>query len=194
MSEFILNTDENVYIPAEDSYLLAENLEIKEGASVLEIGTGSGIVAMYASRLTDKIAVTDINFDACELARKNFEDNNIENIEILFGNLFEPVKNRKFDVILFNTPYLPTEEEDIIDSDLNYAFDGGSDGRKIIDRFLNEVKNHLNEGGCVQIIQSSLSNTEQTLVKLDQLGFIAEVAKSEKFFFEEIVLINAYMI
>ena len=81
MSEFILNTDENVYIPAEDSYLLAENLEIKEGASVLEIGTGSGIVAMYASRLTDKITVTDINFDACELARKNFEDNNIENIE-----------------------------------------------------------------------------------------------------------------
>ena len=95
--------------------------------------------------------------------------------------MFEPVKDKKFDVILFNTPYLPTEEEDIIDSDLNYAFDGGSDGRKIIDRFLNEVKNHLNEGGCVQIIQSSLSNTEQTLVKLDQLGFIAEVAKSEKF-------------
>ena len=108
--------------------------------------------------------------------------------------MFEPVKDKKFDVILFNTPYLPTEEEDIIDSDLNYAFDGGSDGRKIIDRFLNEVKNHLNDGGCVQIIQSSLSNTEQTLVKLDQLGFIAEVAKSEKFFFEEIVLINAYMI
>lgn len=194
MPDFIINTDENVYVPAEDSYLLADNLEIENGQSVLEIGTGSGVVAMYASRLTDKITVTDINFDACQLAEKNFAENGIENIEVLFGNLFEPVKDRKFDVILFNTPYLPTEEEDIIDSDLNYAFDGGSDGRKIIDRFLNEVKNHLNEGGCVQIIQSSLSNTEQTLVKLDQLGFIAEVAKSEKFFFEEIVLINAYMI
>jgi release factor glutamine methyltransferase len=125
MSEFIINTDDNVYIPAEDSYLLAENLLIKEGQSVLEIGTGSGIVAMYASKLTDNITVTDINFDACELARKNFEENNIENIEILFGNLFEPVENRKFDVILFNTPYLPTEEDEVIDSNLNYAFDGG---------------------------------------------------------------------
>ena len=194
MSEFILNTDENVYIPAEDSYLLAENLEIKEGASVLEIGTGSGIVAMYASRLTDKIAVTDINFDACELARKNFEDNNIENIEILFGNLFEPVKNRKFDVILFNTPYLPTEEGDVIDSNLNYAFDGGLNGRKVIDLFLNEVPNHLNDGGIVQMIQSSFSDNDLTLQRFDELGFIAEIKAKEHFFFEDITLINAYKI
>ena len=194
MPDFIINTDENVYIPAEDSYLLAENLEIKEGQSVLEIGTGSGIVAMYASRLTDKITVSDINFDACELARKNFEDNNIENIEILFGNMFEPVENRKFDVILFNTPYLPTEDDEVIDDTINYAFDGGLNGRKVIDLFLNEVGNHLNDGGIVQMIQSSLSGNEETLEKLDNLGFIAEIKASEHFFFEDITLINAYKI
>ena len=194
MSDFIINTDDNVYIPAEDSYMLADNLEITEGQSVLEIGTGSGIVAMYASRLTDNITVTDINFDACELARKNFEANNIENIEILFGNLFEPVKNRKFDVILFNTPYLPTEEGEVLDDTLNYAFDGGLNGRKVIDLFLNEVGNHLNDGGIVQLIQSSLSGNEETLEKLDKLGFIAEIAESEHFFFEDITLINAYKI
>lgn len=194
MPDFIINTDDNVYVPAEDSYLLAENLEIKEGQSVLEIGTGSGIVAMYASRLTDKITVSDINFDACELARKNFEDNNIENIEILFGNMFEPVENRKFDVILFNTPYLPTEDDEVIDDTINYAFDGGLNGRKVIDLFLNEVGNHLNDGGIVQMIQSSLSGNEETLEKLDNLGFIAEIKASEHFFFEDITLINAYKI
>ena len=194
MSEFILNTDDNVYIPAEDSYLLAENLLIKEGQSVLEIGTGSGIVAMYASKLTDNITVTDINFDACELARKNFEANGIENIEILFGNLFEPVKDRKFDVILFNTPYLPTEEDEVIDSNLNYAFDSGLNGRKVIDLFLNEVSNHLYDGGTVQLIQSSFSDNGKTLDMLDELGFIAEIAASEHFFFEDITLINGYKI
>lgn len=194
MSEFILNTDDNVYIPAEDSYLLAENLLIEKGQSVLEIGTGSGIVAMYASRLTDDITVTDINFDACELARENFRANNIENIEILFGNLFEPVKNRKFDVILFNTPYLPTEEDEVIDSNLNYAFDGGLNGRKVIDLFLNEVKNYLNDGGIVQMIQSSFSGNDETLDILDKQGFIAEIAAKEHFFFEDITLINAYKI
>lgn len=194
MADFIINTDDNVYIPAEDSYLLADNLEIKEGQSVLEIGTGSGIVAMYASKLTDRITVTDINFDACELARKNFEENSIENIEILFGNLFEPVKNRKFDVILFNTPYLPTEDGEVLDDTLNYAFDGGLNGRKVIDLFLNDVGNHLNDGGIVQLIQSSLSGNEETLEKLDSLGFIAEIKASEHFFFEDIALINAYKI
>ncbi|WP_432645006.1 HemK2/MTQ2 family protein methyltransferase [Methanobrevibacter sp.] len=194
MPDFTINIDDNVYIPAEDSYLLAENLQIKKGQSVLEIGTGSGIVAMYASRLTDNITVTDINFDACELARKNFEANSIKTIEILFGNLFEPVKNRKFDVILFNTPYLPTEEGEVLDDTINYAFDGGLDGRKVIDMFLNEVKNHLNDGGMVQMIQSSLSGNEETVEKLDKLGFISEIAKKEHFFFEDITLINAYKI
>ena len=194
MSDFIINTDDNVYIPAEDSYMLADNLEIKPNQSVLEIGTGSGIVAMYASRLTDRITVTDINFDACELARKNFADNGIENIEILFGNLFEPVENRKFDVILFNTPYLPTEDDEIIDDTINYAFDGGLNGRKVIDMFLNEVGNHLNDGGIVQRIQSSLSDNEETLEKFDNLGFIAEIKEKEHFFFEDITLINAYKI
>ena len=194
MPDFIINTDDNVYIPAEDSYLLADNLQIKKGQSVLEIGTGSGIVAMYASRLTENITVTDINFDACELARKNFEANDIKNIEILFGNLFEPVKNRKFDVILFNTPYLPTEDGEVLEDTINYAFDGGLNGRKVIDLFLNEVGNHLNDGGIVQMIQSSLSGNEETLEKLDNLGFIAEIAASEHFFFEDITLINAYKI
>ena len=194
MPDFIINTDDNVYIPAEDSYLLADNLQIKNGQSVLEIGTGSGIVAMYASKLTDNITVTDINFDACELARKNFEANDIENIEILFGNLFEPVENRKFDVILFNTPYLPTEDGEVLEDTINYAFDGGLNGRKVIDLFLNEVGNHLNDGGIVQMIQSSLSGNEETLEKLDNLGFIAEIAASEHFFFEDLTLINAYKI
>ncbi len=191
---FIINTHENVYIPAEDSYLLAENLEVENGKSVLEIGTGSGIVAMYASKLTDKVTATDINFDAIQLAESNFKANNIDNVELLFGNLFEPVKDRKFDVILFNTPYLPTEEGEVIEDNLNYAFDGGLNGRKVIDLFLNEVKNHLNDGGIVQLIQSSLSDNDETLNKLDELGFISEIAKKEHYFFEDIVLINGYLI
>ena len=191
---FIINTHENVYVPAEDSYLLAENLEVENGKSVLEIGTGSGIVAMYASKLTDKVTATDINFDAIQLAESNFKANNIDNVELLFGNLFEPVKDRKFDVILFNTPYLPTEEGEVIEDNLNYAFDGGLNGRKVIDLFLNEVKNHLNDGGIVQLIQSSLSDNDETLNKLDELGFIAEITKKEHYFFEDIVLINGYLI
>ena len=194
MGKFEIETDDLVYNPSDDTFLLAENLEIKEGQSVLEIGTGSGLVSMYASLLTDDVTATDINYNALELAEKNFKLNNIGTIKLEFGDLFEPVKDKKFDVILFNTPYLPTDSEDIINDDLNYAFDGGLDGRKVIDRFINEVSNHLNDKGIVQIIQSSLSDNNRTLDMFDRNGFIAEIAESEKFFFEEIVLINAYKI
>ena len=194
MGKFEIEKDDLVYEPSDDTFLLAKNLEIKEGQSVLEIGTGSGLVSMYASLLTDDITATDINYNALELAERNFKLNNIDTIKLEFGDLFEPVKNKKFDVLLFNTPYLPTDTDDIIDDDLNYAFDGGLDGRNVIDRFLNEAPNHLNDKGIIQMIQSSLSDTERTLDILDSKGFIAEVAKSERFFFEEIVLINAYKI
>ena len=194
MGKFEIETDDLVYIPSDDSFLLAENLEIKEGQSVLEIGTGSGIVSMYASLLTDDVTATDINYNALELAEKNFHLNNIDTIKLEFGDLFEPVKDKKFDVILFNTPYLPTDSDDIINDDLNYAFDGGLDGRNVIDRFINQVSNHLNDKGIVQMIQSSLSDNDRTLNMFDRNGFIAEIAESEKFFFEEIVLINAYKI
>ena len=194
MGKFEIETDDLVYIPSDDTFLLAENLEIKKGQSVLEIGTGSGLVSMYASLLTDDVTATDINYNALELAEKNFKLNNINTIKLEFGDLFEPVKDKKFDVILFNTPYLPTNSDDIIDDELNYAFDGGLNGRKVIDRFINEVSNHLNDKGIVQIIQSSLSDNNRTLDMFDRNGFIAEIAESEKFFFEEIVLINAYKI
>ena len=194
MGKFEIETDDLVYIPSDDTFLLAENLEIKKGQSVLEIGTGSGLVSMYASLLTDDVTATDINYNALELAEKNFKLNNINTIKLEFGDLFEPVKDKKFDVILFNTPYLPTDSDDIINDDLNYAFDGGLDGRKVIDRFINQVSNHLNDKGIVQIIQSSLSDNDRTLDMFDRNGFVAEIAESEKFFFEEIVLINAYKI
>ncbi|MCL2157461.1 MAG: class I SAM-dependent methyltransferase [Methanobrevibacter sp.] len=193
VDEFEIETDEMVYEPSDDSFLLAENLIINSGDEVLEIGTGSGIVAMYASKKTDKIVATDINFNAIELAEKNFTSNGLENIQLFLGNLFEPVKDQKFDVILFNTPYLPTESSEILDDNLNYAFDGGLDGREVIDEFLNQVKNHLNHDGRLQLIQSSLSKIEETISRLNDLGFKVEITASEKFFFEEIVLITAFL-
>ncbi|KZX15923.1 ribosomal protein L11 methyltransferase [Methanobrevibacter cuticularis] len=193
MGEFEIETNNNVYEPSDDSFLLSENLIIEPDDIVLEIGTGTGIIAISASKLAKKVIATDINFDALELAEKNIKANDVGNITLLFGDLFEPVQNMKFDVILFNLPYLPTEECEILEDNLNYAFDGGLDGRKVINPFLNEVKSYLNEGGKVQLIQSSLSNIEETISKLRELGFKTEITAKERFFFEEIVLITGVL-
>ena len=186
----VIYTHPNVYEPAEDTFLLAENLDIQRRDEVLEIGTGTGLIAVTAAQKSKKVTATDINEDAVKCALKNTITNRTYNVELKQGNLFEPVKDEKFDLILFNTPYLPTEEDEKLDDELNAAFDGGLEGRETIDKFLNEVKGHLNEGGRVQLVQSSLSDNEKTIQKLEELGFEASITATEKCFFEEIVVIT----
>lgn len=189
--EIQYQTHPQVYEPAEDTFLLAENLQVKRMSSTLEIGTGTGIIAIMAARKAQRVIATDINPHALKCSLKNIIINKAFNIELREGNLFEPVKNEKFDVILFNTPYLPASDEEQIDDELDAAWNGGPDGREVIDKFLEDVKNHLNPGGKVQLVQSSLSNVEETLKKLESLGLNASVTASTKCFFEEVVVITA---
>ena len=187
----VIYTHPEVYEPAEDTFLLAENLDIQRKDEVLEIGTGTGLITIYTAQRTRKVVATDINEHAIKCALKNTIFNRTYNIELRKGNLFEPVEGEKFDLILFNTPYLPTSEDEKLNEELNAAFDGGIEGRDTIDAFIEQVKDYLNEGGRVQLVQSSLSDNEKTLTKLEELGFEAEIAASEKCFFEEIVVITA---
>ena len=186
----IIYTHPEVYEPAEDTFLFAENLDIQRRDEVLEIGTGTGLIAVYAAQRTKKVVATDINEHAIKCASKNTITNKTYNLELRHGNMFDPVEEEKFDLVLFNAPYLPTEEDEKLDSELNAAFDGGLEGREIIDQFIEQVKDYLNEEGRVQLVQSSLSDNEKTLSKLEKLGFNAEITASQKCFFEEIVVIT----
>lgn len=186
-------TCSQVYAPAEDTFLLADSLLVKEGDDVLEIGTGTGLISLVASKNASKVVGTDINPHAIECARANMELNGVKNMEIRKGDLFQPVFEEKFDIILFNTPYLPTAEDEIIGDELDAAWDGGADGRQVIDLFLNEVKNHLKDKGIVQLVQSSLSDNDKTCQKLEEIGFEVEITARERFFFEEIVVISGFL-
>jgi release factor glutamine methyltransferase len=180
----------NVYEPAEDTFILLENLQVERRDRVLEIGTGTGIIAIKAAMNSRMVIATDINPYAIECATKNIITNKSFNIELRQGDLFEPVKGEKFDLILFNTPYLPTDDEEKIDDELNAAWDGGFDGRMLIDRFIEGLSHYFNQGGRVQMVQSSLSDVNMTLKKLEDLGFKVSVTARKKGFFEEIVVIS----
>lgn len=186
-------TDPKVYEPAEDTFLLVENLQMERKDRILEIGTGTGIIAIKAARNARMVIATDINPSALQCATKNIIANKVFNIELRNGDLFDPVKGEKFDVIIFNTPYLPTSEDEMTGDDLNNAWDGGSDGREVIDRFIADLPPHLNAGGKVQMLQSSLSDINKTLGKLEELGLEASVTAKEKLFFEEVVVITGIL-
>jgi release factor glutamine methyltransferase len=184
------NECDEVYPPAEDTFLLIDNMIVDEDMDVLEIGGGSGLVSIHASLHANSVCVCDINPHAIGCMEANVKLNNRDNIRIIESNLFENIDS-KYDLILFNTPYLPVDEEEHVDDDYTKAWDGGHDGRKVIDSFLKEAKDYLKERGIIQLVQSSLSDNDKTLKILQEEGFEAEITAVEHIFFEDITLITA---
>lgn len=185
------NECEEVYPPAEDTFLLIDNLMVKSGYDVLEIGTGTGLVSICASLKCSSVTSTDINPYAIKCAEANIKLNNRDNITVIKSDLFDNI-NGKYDLILFNTPYLPVTDEEHVDDEYSKAWDGGENGREVIDKFLKQAPLYLKENGTIQLVQSSLSDNEKTIQTLEKLGLKAEITAIEHIFFEDITLITAY--
>ncbi|WP_297470061.1 HemK2/MTQ2 family protein methyltransferase [Thermococcus sp.] len=178
--------DENVYEPAEDTFLLAETVEVRPGERALDVGTGTGLIALLMAKKARYVLGVDINPNAVELARKNARLNGIKNVEFKVSDLFERVEG-KFDVITFNAPYLPGRPEEPID----FALVGGERGREVIDRFIAEVPDYLSAEGRVYLVQSSITGIEETLKRFEDAGLSAEVVARKHVFFEDIVVVQA---
>lgn len=184
------NECSEVYPPAEDTFLLIDNLIVGSEDSVLEIGTGTGLVSIFASGKSSHVTCTDINPHAIKCAKANIKLNNKDNITVLESDLFENIDD-VYDLILFNTPYLPVLEDEHVDDDYSRAWDGGESGRDVIDKFIMEAPQHLNKGGRIQLVQSSLSDNDRTLEMFEKIGLKAEITTVEHIFFEDITLITA---
>lgn len=183
---------ERVYKPAEDTFLLAENLDVREGDLILDMGTGCGIIAVLAARKARKVVAVDLNPHAVRCAELNAELNRVAGeVDARLGDLFAPIdNNEKFDVIVFNAPYLPSAPDER-KTWIGRAWAGGPDGRQLVDRFILEAPQYLKTGGKILLVQSSLTNIEKTLEKLWQKDFEAEVVAEKKVAFETIVVIQA---
>jgi release factor glutamine methyltransferase len=180
-----------VYEPAEDSFLLADAaLEGAEpGMRILEVGTGSGFVSavLRANLENVRIIATEINPHAVRCAKEN-------GVEVIRTDLFRGIKPRspetRFDLILFNPPYLPTSEEEKVSGWLNYAFDGGISGRETLERFFAEVRAYLRPGGRILVLISSITGVEAVQEKMEGLGFDVDIAGRTKVSFEELVVVR----
>jgi len=181
-----------VYKPAEDTFLLAENLEVKPEDTVLDLGTGCGILAILSSQKAKEVVALDISRSSVKCAKLNAQLNGEESrTEFICGDLFGPFRKKPiFDLILFNAPYLPGNADDAKDL-VDRAWYGGADGRRVIDAFLDAASKYLKKGGRIFLVQSTLSNVDETLERLRRLGFNARTIAKEASFFETITLIEA---
>lgn len=161
---------EAVYAPREDSYLLRKYVEIYAKGKVLDMGTGSGVQALAALTKTKDVLAVDINENSIKEVKKL-------GIQAKVSDLFSNVKG-KFDLIIFNPPYLPHE------AGLPVALSGGKKGNEVIVRFLRQAKSHLKKNGKILLVASSLTGSIEQVCR--RLGYKAEILETESYFFEKL--------
>jgi len=184
---------ENVYEPAEDSFFFADALKVKQNEYVLDMGTGCGFLGIIAAEEASKVVAIDINPYAIRCAKENARANRVrDKMSFMQGDLFTSLRSdHRFDLIIFNAPYLPNEPFKS-GSWLEHAWNGGKTGRQIIDRFILSAPTHLKENGRVLLMLSTVTGINETLGKFKENGFNARVAAQLDLpLFETIMLLEA---
>ena len=149
------------------SDLLADLLDrstIPAGARVLDLGTGSGVLAVCAAQHAAEVAAVDINPAAVRCARINALLNGVEDrLTVYEGDLFAPVAGRTFDVVLFNPPYFRGPPR----SPLDRAFRATD----VIERFAAGLPAALAPGGKALLVLSTNGEQAATLQALAEVGY-----------------------
>jgi len=179
----------NYYEPQEDTYMMIDVingiLNKHEISKSLEIGIGNGEISRVLSAKTSKHIGVDINPDAILQTKKICSRG-----EYFYSDLFENVTG-KYDLIVFNPPYLPEvkgEEEDFIKK----AIVGGKKGCEVILRFLDELSDFLLDDGICLLLFSNLSKPNIILQKISESLFDYELLLKKSFMMEEIYVYSIF--
>ena len=170
-----------VYAPQADTRLLARALRretLPPDARVLDIGTGPGTLALLAARHgAARVTAVDISHRAVLAARVNALVAGVP-VRVLRGDLLAPVGDATFDLVLSNPPYVPCDGARTPRHSARW--DGGGDGRRVVDRLCAAVPDRLAPGGVLLMVHSAMSGLEPTLDRLAAAGLHPELVERQR--------------
>lgn len=146
---------------------------------VLDLCSGSGLLAVGAALLGTRATAVDISRRALLSARINARVNGVS-VRTLRGWLFEAVPGERFDIIVSNPPYLPAATEALPASGPERAWEGGRDGRALLDPICEQASSFLRPGGSLLLVQSSVCDVERTRALLAASGLQVDVVERSR--------------
>ncbi len=173
----------NPKIPRTGAFLAAQldAAHVRPEAEVLDMGTGSGVCAIFAARHARRVVAVDINPAAVRCAGINARLNHLEHrIEVRVGDLFAPVAGERFDLVTFNPPFLcgaPRSDRDRAWRSLDVA-----------ERFAAQLDDHLKPDGTALVVLSTFGNAPLFLERLRHFGFVVSVLAERRFVNERLAV------
>ncbi|KAK4687823.1 vesicle-fusing ATPase, partial [Tremellales sp. Uapishka_1] len=186
---------EHVYEPAEDSFILLDAMEADAVALramkpslCVEIGSGSGIASAFLSSLlgptTALMLSTDINPYACSATVRTGQANDVF-LNPILGNLLDPLLerfNRTIDVLVFNPPYVATDESEMTITQksrgIGGAWAGGDDGMSVTNKILEQLPQLLAPGGRFYLVAVQQNKPDEIVSRVISMGFESKVGRS----------------
>ncbi|KAI9488027.1 S-adenosyl-L-methionine-dependent methyltransferase [Zychaea mexicana] len=186
---------DNVYEPAEDTFLLLDALEqdekriqTQQPTICLEIGSGSGCVTTMLAKIVGAsnavFFTTDINNHACHATQRTGRHNSVHSVETVQTSLVEsllPRLEHAVDILCFNPPYAVTPPEEVGSFGIEAAWAGGIDGRQVIDALLPFIPQLLSPQGVFYLLLINENRpAEVAEIMRAQYGMQAEIVMERR--------------
>ncbi|XP_026463829.1 hemK methyltransferase family member 2 [Ctenocephalides felis] len=192
----------DIYEPAEDSFILLDALEkdleflhLLNPSLCCEIGSGSGInITSLANTIkASSFFCTDINPKACNISKKTAEINGT-NIECFNMDLLSSFRKNIFDVIIFNPPYVVTEDDEISESNISRSWAGGEKGRIIIDKMLHDLPSMLTSKGVCYLVVIAENKPSEIIKNMSLVGYDTQIVLERRIRGEFLSVLKFYKV
>jgi release factor glutamine methyltransferase len=177
----LFKAESDVMVPKRGSVLLARHMSTRPADTVLDLGTGSGFLAILAARTARQVVGTDVSSAVLDCARGNAVLNGVaDKVDLRLGPFFAPVRGMAFDLILANLSQMPAppSREGLTDPRA-VADDGGPDGWALLDQAIRQAPGHLRQGGRLLFTCFAFLGVRRALAKVEAADLQGEIVARE---------------